>query len=300
MGNLILLHALGTLAQAIPASLHTEHPNTSTSKSCHFAFPSSCDGFCATLWRAAFHREAHHLLFYSKALLTLSEGPAKIKLLHCYTAMATWRLPNLLTGASQPALTCKILTMARFPPRTPMLNAHETVAFNFLSLSHPALLYLFRSPWGGNCSDCRTTMSVAQPQAALEKNGQQEGQECPWDPQRKRNDEAAVAEAAPCHRKARMGFAAAPDISNPQGRKGNPGVSTNSDVQSSAGKGALLPNPHWQSRARLRRTHPPRLKELLEHQASPQPAVSAPLTKAENTTKPSFSANHSLIFLFVQ
>lgn len=54
----------------------------------------------------------------------------------------------------------------------------------------------------------------------------------PWDPQRKRNDEEAVAEAVQSHRKARTGFATAPDISNPalQVRKGNPGVSTNSQM----------------------------------------------------------------------
>lgn len=147
---------------------------------------------------------------------------------------------------------------------------------------------------------------MSEPQTALipwRKQAEgRPGAHPPRDPWRKRNNKEAVAEAAQHHRKARTGFATAPGISNTQARKGNPGASRNSQMYGAVQeRAALLPNPHWQSRGWLCRTHPPQpKKKLLEPQASPQPAVSSHITKAENTTKPSFSANHSLIFLFVQ
>lgn len=75
-----------------------------------------------------------------------------------------------------------------------------------------------------------------------------------------------------------------------------------SDVERSAGNGCFSPKSPLaeQGGAGSAGLALPQPKELLEHQASPQPAVSGHIMKAENTTKPSFSANHSLIFLFVQ
>lgn len=113
--------------------------------------------------------------------------------------------------------------------------------------------------------------------------------------QKKRKDET-IAEVAQCHRKARSALLEHQVPATQHCReKMQPWSKVNPQLCRAVPSTAdFLPDPHWHCRT------PPQPKFLLEHQASPQPAVLDHVKKAENTTEPSFSANHSLIFLFVQ
>lgn len=152
----------------------TQHPNTSTSDSCHFAFPPCRDRLHAAPQRSARHSQAHHLLIYVKALLTLAEAPAKNKLHRYYTVITTWSLQTFLLGLHSLPWPARFWKLPG-SQCTPMLNAHTPLAFNFLGLFQPA--HVFRkSQWlQDNCFSGTATGSPDNPG----ENRQKEGQEPP-------------------------------------------------------------------------------------------------------------------------
>ena len=285
-GSVTSLPALSVLARAIPASLHadTEHPNTSTPESCHFTLPSSCGGLHATLRKSAFHSEADRLLFYIKALPTLSEAPAKIKLLHCYTVMVNEDFKPSYWGVTSP-LDLQDWQPPRFPAQALRLNAHKPAALNFLGLFQPALLYLFRLPWGGNCSNCRATISVVQPRAAPIPLGKMDQGKVSTPPRPAEEKEWWGSHSWACP--------------VPQKGKDGPCYSTRYQQVSAAGEERHLWSEHGLSDAQSGAGNgcfPPKAplpEQGLAPQDSPSPAVRAPGAPGNPTTSSLRSHNKS-------